>query len=156
MRYPAFLILSTLLPGISFADTATDFEAAIARWHTLHISNYSFLYEDGGDGLISPHCAGTKIRVHVRRGVTSLPVVVAGRTHCPAGTRGSRIGIQVPATIEDVFKTIQRYVYKPPTPVELTVTYDSKYGVPLSYYAAKTEISDSDEGFTISRFEVDH
>jgi Family of unknown function (DUF6174) len=152
--YAAVFILGALLPANSPANEAEDFNAAVERWHALKISNYSFVYEEGGAVLIAPYCAGTKIRVRVRHGASSSPVVVAGHAHCPTGTRGARIDVTVPATIDDAFEAIRRYVFNPPTPVELTVTYDSKYGVPLSYYAAKTEISDSDEGFKISKFEV--
>jgi hypothetical protein len=153
MRPSIFLAFAIFLMGDSMAGPVDDFESAVARWHAASITNYTFSYIDAGADMIAPKCAGAVIRVSVRDGLSGTPVVTKGTSHCPSGTRGRKaIQIDVPPTIEAVFATIRRYLYRPPTPAEITATYDSRYGVPLSYHAVKTEISDSDEGFVIRDF----
>jgi hypothetical protein len=49
---------------------------------------------------------------------------------------------------------MQRWIYDPPTKVDLEATYDPKYGLPILWRATKPEISDSDEGFAITDFKV--
>jgi hypothetical protein len=150
----AVLALLTVTSQLAAADQAADFGAAVARWRSLGVTNYSFHYRLGGADLIAPWCSDADIEVKVESGVGGVPVVVRGNARCPAGTRGHKIGFKVPRTIDAAFDEIRRYLYNPPTPVEITVTYDAKYGVPLKYYVTKLEISDSDEGFEISGFRV--
>ena len=51
---------------------------------------------------------------------------------------------------------MRRWVYDPPTKVDLEMTYDAKYGVPTRWSATKPEISDSDEGFAITDFKINN
>jgi Family of unknown function (DUF6174) len=134
------------------ADAAADFNVALAQWRTAAVQDYVFTYRDIGAGLIAPYCAGAQIEVRVKRAVGLSAVVVRGQEKCPAGTRGRSIGLEVPKTIDDAFRAVRRYIFEPPTPVKVSVSYDPIYGYPLKYYVAKLEYSDSDEGFEISKF----
>jgi hypothetical protein len=148
--------LTTLaaLPGAVIADTAADFEAAVAKWSSADVKSYSFIYELGGGVVIAPRCADAKIRVVVRNGVSFPPVVAQGSSKCARGTRGEAIGFKVPATVEAAFAEMRRYIYEPPTPARIKATYEPVFGIPLTYYAEKLEIADNDEGFRISSFKV--
>jgi hypothetical protein len=148
------LAIVAALPGAVIADTAADFEAAMAKWSSADVKSYSFIYELSGGVVIAPRCADAKIRVVVRNGVSSPPVVAQGSSKCPRGTRGDAIGFSVPATIEAVFAEMHRYVYEPPTPARIEATYEPVLGIPLTYYVEKLEIADNDEGFQISSFKV--
>ena len=154
MRIFVLTILAAL-PELVIADPAADFEAAVAKWRSADVKSYSFIYELSGAVVIAPRCADAKIRVVVRDGVSSSPVVARGSRKCPRGTRGDKaIGFSVPATVDAAFAEMRRYIYKPPTPARIEATYDSAFGVPMTYYAEKLEIADNDEGFRISSFEV--
>jgi hypothetical protein len=50
---------------------------------------------------------------------------------------------------------MRRWVYDQSTKVELEMIYDPKYGFPTRWRATKSEITDSDEGFAVTDFEVD-
>ena len=105
--------------------------------------------------MIAPRCADAKIRVVVRNGISSPPVIERGNSKCPRGTRGEKsIGFSVPSTIDAAFSEMRRYIHNPPTPAQIDATYDPELGIPLTYSARKTEIEDNDEGFRISGFKV--
>ena len=156
MKSLAFgIVLILLLPVVAAADTAAEFDAALAKWHAANLKSYSFMYEWGGGVVIAPKCADAKIRVVVRNGVSSPPVVAKGNSRCLRGTRGEKsIGLSVPATIDAAFAEMRRYIHAPPTPARIDATYDPELGVPLTYYARKLEFEDNDEGFRISSFKV--
>lgn len=149
------LAILVALPTLAIADPVADFEAAVAKWRSADVKSYSFIYELGGAVVIAPRCADTRIRVVVRDGNSSSPVVARGNSVCPRGTRGEKaIGFSVPATVEAAFAEMRRYIYDPPTPARIEATYDSAFGIPLTYYAEKLEVVDNDEGFQISSFKV--
>jgi Family of unknown function (DUF6174) len=155
MRISVLGIAVIALPNLAVADPVSDFEAALVKWRAADLRSYSFIYEPGGAAVIAPRCADAKIRVVVRNGVSSPPVVARGSSRCPRGTRGEKaIGFSVPATIDAAFAQIRKYVHEPPTPARVDATYDATFGVPLTYYAEKLRISDNDEGFRISSFKV--
>jgi hypothetical protein len=155
LRIVLLVLAAVCAPGLSAADQRSDFESAFTKWRSANIRNYTFVYVAGGAVLVAPKCGDAQIRVRVRNGISAPPVVVKGARHCPAGTRGRSIDFDVPATIEDAFGEIRRYLYDPPTPVRITVSYDPTYGVPLNYYAEKLKFQDNDEGFKIVKFGVD-
>jgi hypothetical protein len=64
------------------------------------------------------------------------------------------IGFSIPATIDEAFQEMSRYIADPPVPVRITTTYDDTYGIPTSYLVEKLEFEDNDEGFKITSFEV--
>jgi hypothetical protein len=147
------LILLMVSPSLCFgSDLAADFDVALARWKSAAVQDYVFTYQESGAVLIMPYCAGAKIRVTVKHGVGGAPIVMRGTRRCPAGTRGRSIDLDVPKTIDEAFQAVRRYIFEAPTPVEVNVSYDPTYGYPLKYYVTKLEISDSDEGFEISKF----
>jgi hypothetical protein len=82
------------------------------------------------------------------------PVVVRGVRHCAKGTHGKSIDFEIPSSMDELFARIRRWIYEPPTKVDLEVTYDCCYGIPLRWSALKPEISDSDEGFVVNDFQV--
>jgi hypothetical protein len=146
---------SVLLSTSAHADTVADFERALEKWRSARVQSYSFIYEWRGAVVIAPDCAGTKIRVVVKNGIGDKPVVTQGNARCPRGTRGKKaIGFDVPATIDEAFDAIRRYIYQPPAPARIVVTYDPTWAVPLTYYVEKLEFEDNDEGFEISGFRV--
>ena len=153
MRIAVALVLCLSLSTTASADAKTNFEEAWARWQSLGITRYSFIYQDEDGGLISPRCGGALIRIGVVSGKAIQPIVVQGTRHCPTGTRGKSIDVEVPNSIDTLFDRMRRWVYDPPTKVELEVTYDSEYGLPLRWRAVKSEITDSDEGFAITNFQ---
>lgn len=137
------------------ADQRSDYESALAKWRSTGLQNYTFTYQWHGAVAIAPACADATIRVRVRNGVGDTPTVVRGSSRCPPGTKGVKsIGFAVPATIDEAFIEMNRYISNPPTPVRITTTYDGTYGVPTSYFVEKLEFDDSDEGFKITSFEV--
>jgi hypothetical protein len=146
----AHLLLSTL----AIADPRTAFEQARARWRSQGVMAYSFNYQDQDSDVVAPYCAGALIRVRVAPGKAIEPVVVKGARHCPKGTRGRSIDVEVPKSIDALFDRMRRWLYDPPTKVDLEVTYDSSHGVPLRWRAVKPDISDSDEGFTVTDFQL--
>jgi hypothetical protein len=149
------LIMLMVSPSLCVgSDLAANFDVAFARWKSAAIQDYVFTYQESGAVLIVPYCAGAKIRVTVKHGVGSAPIVIRGTNKCPAGTRGRSIDLEVPKTIDEAFQAVRRYIFEAPTPVEVTVSYDPSYGFPLKYYVTKLELSDSDEGFEISKFSV--
>jgi hypothetical protein len=153
MYRPIVLALCIAAPGIGCAsDLVSDFDMALSRWKSAAIENYTFTYEDNGGGLITPKCGDAQFKLKVRKGVGGIPVVARGGRRCPVGTRVRAADLDIPVTIDEAFNAIRRYIKDPPTPVQVTVTYDSKYGYPLTYSAVKLEISDSDEGFLVANF----
>jgi hypothetical protein len=149
------LALWYALPSSATADPASEFEVALAKWRVAALKSYSFVYEWSGGVPIAPRCANAKIRVVVRNGVSSTPVVAQGSKRCPRGTRGEKaIGFSVPDTVDAAFAEMRRYIHEPPTPTRISATYDPALGVPLTYYAEKLEITDNDEGFRMSSFKV--
>jgi hypothetical protein len=149
------IVLSSAMSAVAADNPASDFDAALAKWRTADLKNYSFMYEWRGGVVIAPKCADAKIRVVVRNGVGSPPVVAKGSRRCPRGARGEKaIGFIVPATIDAAFAQMRRYVYDPPTPARIDATYDPELGIPLTYSVHKQEIEDNDEGFRISGFRV--
>lgn len=145
-----YLLLSTM----AVADPRNDFEQSLALWQSRGVTHYSFNYRDEDGGLISPYCGGATIRVRVASPKKLIPVVVQGVRHCAKGTSGKAIDVAVPTSIDDLFKRMRRWIYDPPTKVDLMITYDPDYGFPVRWRAVKTEISDSDEGFGISDFQI--
>jgi hypothetical protein len=155
MRLLVMLVMCFVAPAIGVAgNLASDFDVALARWNSAAIQNYTFTYEDNGGGLITPICGGAQFKLTVRKGVGGTPVVIRGTKRCPVGTRVRAADLDIPVTIDEAFNAIKRYIRDPPTPVRVTVTYESQYGYPLTYSAEKLEISDSDEGFVIAHFSV--
>jgi hypothetical protein len=149
------IAFALLLPALAAGDSASEFDAALAKWRRANLKSYSFLYELRGAVVIAPKCADAKIRVVVRNGVSSPPVVIRGNSRCPSGTRGEkRIGFSVPATIDAAFARMHTYIHEPPTPARIEATYDPQLGHPMEYYVHKLEIEDNDEGFRISGFEA--
>ena len=150
-------LVALLLSSTTFsADAKIDFEAATARWRSGGFTAYSFTYQDQDVDLISPRCGGALIRVRVVPGRSVQTRVVRGTRHCPLGTRGKAIDVEVPSSIDALFDRMRRWVYDPPTKVDLEMTYDAKYGVPTRWSATKPEISDSDEGFAITDFKINN
>jgi hypothetical protein len=49
---------------------------------------------------------------------------------------------------------MRRWLYDPPTKVELEATYDSNHGVPLRWRAVNLEVWDGNEGFTVTDFQL--
>jgi hypothetical protein len=151
----AILILASCAAFASsaFADPASDFEAALQKWRSADVKSYSFLYEDKGAVLFAPKCADAKIRVTVRNGVSTVPVVFrSGNSKCPRWTRGKKaIGMDVPATIDEAFAQIHRYILEPPVESQVHAKYDATWGIPLTFFVTKA-LSDNDEGFAISDF----
>lgn len=149
----AALALSMGLPAA--ADQKGDYESALAKWQAAAVHSYTFTYQWHGAVVIAPACADATISVRVRNGVGSSPTVVRGNSRCPRGTRGANsIGFPVPATIEEAFREMLRYIGNPPTPVRITTSYDARYGFPRSYHVEKLEFEDNDEGFKITSFAV--
>jgi hypothetical protein len=62
------------------------------------------------------------------------------------------IGFPVPATVDEAFQEMLRYIDESPASVRVTASYDETYGVPTSYFVEKLEIYDNDEGFKITSF----
>jgi hypothetical protein len=156
MRYPSTVAIVALSLGQSAAaDQKGDYEAALTTWKAAAVHSYTFTYQWDGAVVIAPACADATIRVRVKNGVASDPTVVRGNSRCPRGTRGTKsIGFQVPATIDEAFREMLRYVDNPPTPVRITASYDETYGLPTSYFVEKLEFEDNDEGFKITSFKV--
>ena len=155
MHRSIVFLLCVAVSGASVAgDPVEEFRSAQAQWRGAAIQSYTFTYEDRSEVIVAPKCGGAQIRVSVMNGVGGVPVVVHGVRHCPAGTRGRAIDLSVPLTIEDTFKAMDRYINNPPTAVRVAVTYDSRYGYPISYHVEKLEFSDNDEGFVIANFSV--
>ena len=151
----AILVLAHLsLPTMVIADPRTDFEQARTRWESLRVIAYSFNYQDQDSDVVSPYCGGALIRVRVAPGKAIQPVVLKGARRCPKGTRGRFIDVEVPKSIDALFDRMRRWLYDPPTKVNIEVTYDSRYGIPLSWRAVKPDISDSDEGFTVTNLQL--
>lgn len=136
----------------ALADPAADFEAARQKWRAAGIKSYSFLYELDGAVVVAPRCSDAKIRVIVRDGVSTTPVVARAGSKCPRGARGEAIGLRVPAKVEELFAEIRRYLYEPPVEATVRATYDPTWGVPLTYSVTKRTIADNDEGFVVSEF----
>ena len=137
------------------ADQKVDYDAALAKWQATGVRNYTFTYQWHGAVIIAPACADATIKVRVKNGAAGEPIVVRGNSRCPRGTRGVKaIGFPVPATIDDAFREIRRYIENPPTAVRITAEYDQTYGIPKTYFVEKLEIEDNDEGFRITSFEV--
>lgn len=154
MRFLVAVLTSLLLVTIVSADEKSDYEAAIARWRSQGVTAYSFTYQDQDGDVISPYCGGALIRVSVVPGRSAQVRVIRGTSHCPTGTRGKAIDVEVPSSIDELFGRMRRWVYDPPTKVDIETTYDPKYGFPIRWIATKAEISDSDEGFAITDFKV--
>jgi hypothetical protein len=154
MRSTVALVASLSLSTLVSADAKFDFEAAIARWRFQVITAYDFTYQDQDGGVISALCGGALIRVSVVPGKSVQPRVIRGNTRCPTGARGKAIDVEVPSSIDALFDRMRRWVYDPPTKVDLETTYDSKYGFPTRWSATKPEITDSDEGFAITDFKI--
>lgn len=153
-RLACFVLLLSTTP-LAVASPAADFDAAVAKWRAAGVRNYTFTYKWEGGVIFAPKCADALIRVRVRNRVSASPVVVRGNRRCPKGIRGAKtIGFGVPATIDDAFEEMRRYIFEPPTKVRVTASYDAAYGIPLSYYVEKLELTDNDEGFKIGDFEV--
>lgn len=137
------------------ADQKVDYDAALAKWQAAAIRSYTFTYQWHGAVVIAPACADATIRVRVKNGSAGDPTVVRGNSRCPRGTRGVKaIGFPVPATIDEAFGEMLRYIVNPPTAVRITTTYDETYGIPKTYFVEKLEFEDNDEGFRITSFEV--
>ena len=143
-----------LLSTMAVADARTDFEKSLARWRSRGVIHYSFNYRSEDGGVISPHCGGATIRMSVAPPKKPIPAVVRGVRHCAKGTSGKAIDVAVPTSIDDLFERMRRWIYDPPTKVDLEITYDPDYGFPIRWRAVKTEISDSDEGFAITYFQL--
>jgi Family of unknown function (DUF6174) len=154
MRSTVALFAALSLTTIVSADAKIDFEAAIARWRSQVVTAYSFTYQDQDGEVISPFCGGALIRVSVVPGKSVQARVIRGTRHCPTGIRGKAIDVEVPSSIDALFDRMRRWVYDPPTKVDLEMTYDPKYGFPTHWSATKPEITDSDEGFAITDFKV--
>jgi hypothetical protein len=154
MRYlVAIVALSLGLPAV--ADQRSDYESAMAKWRGAGLRNYTFTYQWHGAVVIAPACADATIKVRVKDGVGGTPTVVRGSSRCPRGIKGAKsIGFSIPATIDEAFQGMSRYIANPPVPVRITTTYDDTYGVPTFYFVEKLEFEDNDEGFKITSFEV--
>lgn len=76
-----FALVAIITPRFSFADPKDDFDAALARWRNANIKSYTFVYELGGAVLISPKCGDANIRVRVKNGVGSQPIVACSQFH---------------------------------------------------------------------------
>jgi len=155
MRHLVAAAIALSLCQAAAADQRGEYDAALAKWRAASIKSYTFTYQWNGEVVIAPACADATIRVRVRNGVGDSPTVVRGNSRCPRGTRGLKaIGFPVPATIDEAFGVMLRYVSNPPTPVRITVSYDEAYGLPKSYLVEKIEFADNDEGFKITSFKV--
>lgn len=143
----------SVLISETHADTLDEFHAAKAKWGALGVKSYMFLYELGGAVLIAPACAGAKVLVRVKAGVSTEPKVISGSRRCPVGILGqSAIGFPVPRTIDAAFSEMSRYIETPPVRAEVTAHYDETTGIPLEYYVRKADTPGNDEGFKISGF----
>ena len=155
MRYLVVIVIALSFGPPAAADQKSEYESAMARWTTAAIHSYTFTYQWQGAVVIAPVCADATIKVRVRNGIGEMPTVVRGSSRCPRGTRGvESIGFRVPATIEEAFQEMRRYIADPPTPVRITTTYDHGYGIPTSYFVEKLDFYDDDEGFKITSFTV--
>jgi hypothetical protein len=155
MRYLWATVLALTLGLPAAADQRGDYESALAKWRSAGLQNYTFTYQWDGGVVIAPACADATIRVRVRNGVGGIPTVVHGNSRCPRGTKGVKsIGFSIPATIDEAFQVMSRYIANPPVPVRITITYDDTYGIPRSYFVKQLEVEDDDEGFKITSFEV--
>ena len=155
MRHLVAATIALSLGHVAGADQVSEYNAALAKWQAAGIHDYKFTYQWNGAVVIAPACADATIQVQVKGGIGGPPKVVRGNSRCPRGTRGVRaIGFSVPATIDDVFRDMGRYIADPPTSVRITVSYDSTYGFPKAYFVEKLEIEDNDEGFKITSFRV--
>ena len=155
MRHLIAAAIALSLGPPAVADQNSAHEAALAKWKAAGIHNYTFTYQWNGAVIIAPACADATIRVRVRDGVGDSPTVVRGNARCPRGIRGMKsIGFRVPATIDEAFLEMVRYVSDPQIPVRVTVSYDETYGFPRSYFVEKLEFADNDEGFKITSFKA--
>jgi len=155
MRHLVAIAITLALGQAAAADYKSDYDAALAKWEAAGVRSYAFTYQWHGAVVIAPACADAIIRVRVKNGAAGDPTVVRGNSRCPRGTRGARaIGLPVPATIDDAFREMRRYIVSPPTAVRITAEYDETYGIPKTYFVEKLEIEDNDEGFRITSFEV--
>jgi hypothetical protein len=118
---------------LAVADPRNDFEESLALWHSRDVTHYSFNYRDEDGGLVSAYCGGATIRVRVASPKKLIPVVVRGVLHCVKGTSGKAIDVAVPTSIDDLFERIRRWIYDPPTKVDLMITYDPGYGFPVRW-----------------------
>lgn len=150
---PAVLI-QMLLGTIALADPRSDLEAARARWQSLGATDYVFSYRDQDADVISPRCGGALIRVRVAASKTIHPVVIRGSRRCPKGTQGRFIDVHVPESMDVLFERMRKWLDNRPTRVEIEANYDPTYGIPVRWSAVKPDLSDSDEGFTVSDFRV--
>ena len=155
MRSLVAIAIALALCQAAAADGKVDYDAALAKWQAAGVRSYTFTYQWHGAVVIAPACADATIRVWVKNGAAGEPTVVRGNSRCPRGTRGVKaIGFPVPATIDDAFREMLRYIENPPTAVRITAEYDETYGTPKTYFVEKLEIEDNDEGFRITSFEV--
>lgn len=149
----AIVALSLGLPAA--ADPRSNYESAMEKWRIAGLQNYTFTYQWHGAVVIAPACADATISVRVKDGVGGTPTVVRGSYRCPRGLKGAdAIGFPIPATIDEAFQEMSRYIANPTAPARVTTTYDDTYGVPTSYFVEKLEFEDNDEGFRITSFEV--
>lgn len=147
------LAFALALPCAASADALSDFETARQKWHAAGLKNYSFVYEWAGGVLVAPRCSDAKIRLVVRNGAGSTPVVKRGNGRCRTGTRGEKaIGLDVPRTIDAAFEQIGQALQRPPETRRVLVTYDPVLGIPLKYYMENLALTDNDDGFEISAF----
>ena len=124
------------------------------KWRSAGIKSYSFLYQWRGAVVTAPRCADAKIRVIVRNGESSTPVVARAGSKCPRGMRGEEaIGLDVPTTIDEAFARIRASASEPPESTRVEARYDPVSGVPLQFLAESLRMLDNDEGFVISEFE---
>jgi len=155
MRSLVAIAVALSLGHTAAADQVSEYKAALAKWQAAGIHDYTFTYQWNGAVVIAPACADATIQVQVKDGIGGAPTVVRGNSRCPRGTRGVKsIGFPVPATIDEAFREMFRFVADPPTPVRIEVSYDDTYGHPRAYFVEKLEVDDNDEGFKITSFEV--
>jgi Family of unknown function (DUF6174) len=153
MRLIVTLALLVLTPGAVRADAASNLAAARNVWKAASITTYSFVYTDGGDKMIAPPCNWDVLRTHVKNGKPTLSIVLSGMGLCPTGSvLPASERENAPRTIEALFAIVERLVKLGPEVVRLEVRYDPSYGFPVHLVAEKLGVSDSDEGFEITKF----
>jgi hypothetical protein len=151
----ATVLAAFLLALAAGADEVSDLRAAQDKWKSLGVQSYSYIFQWHGAVVVAPPCAGAKIRVQVKAGISAAPVVIKGTSKCPAGTKGEKaIGLSIPLRVEDAFSEMKRYIETPPVRARITARFDEQTGVPLEYYVEKLDISDNDEGFLISDLRI--
>ena len=147
------LALLILMPDVSLADLASEYDAARLRWKNAHVFRYSYEYRDTVAGMFSPPCRNATVRTTVSGRSRGSLIVVDSMPGCRKGSvlTGQKYE-HTPRSVDDLFNLIHGFIPLESSCRTVVVTYDERFGFPTSFESVDDCVTHGDWGFEVKNF----